>query len=336
MKIVYVVESLELGGGVKVILEHAEGLAARGHDVSIVTKDGRHDWRKVGVPVLEVSRFDETTLPEADVHVATWFPTVVPAVRAGRARKVIHFCQGYEAPHPHAFHRLGEIAEAYAQKVPKIVVSPHLKRTLEPLYPGPFHVIRQALPAADFAPREERNGPREPATIGVVGPFLSVKKGIDVALKAVRRLAGEGRAVRLHRASHMPLDERERLLFAPDEYGLLIPGTAMPAWYHRLDLLLHPSYDAEGFPLPPLEAMASGVPVVLTDIPSFESLPGDSVARVPEGDDEAMAFEAARLLDDAGLWRERRRRGLEVAGTFRLAPVLDELERIFSETLREV
>ena len=33
MKIVYVVESLELSGGVKVIVEHAEGLAARGHDV---------------------------------------------------------------------------------------------------------------------------------------------------------------------------------------------------------------------------------------------------------------------------------------------------------------
>ena len=51
MKIVYVVESLELSGGVKVIVEHAEGLAARGHDVSIVTRDSRHAWIPIRVPV---------------------------------------------------------------------------------------------------------------------------------------------------------------------------------------------------------------------------------------------------------------------------------------------
>jgi glycosyltransferase involved in cell wall biosynthesis len=332
MKIVYILESLETSGGVKVVVEHAGGLAARGHDVSIVTKGAPTGFMDVPVPVVHVPRFDATTLPTADIHVATWFPTVVPAVRAGRAR-VFHFCQGYEAPHPHEARRLPEIIEAYSQDIPKIVVSPHLRRMLEPLYPGPFHVVRQAIPAADFAPQEDRAGPRAPATIGVVGPFLSVKKGIDVALKAVRRLADGGRAVRLHRASHMPLDPAERALFAPDAYGHLVSGADMPGWYRRLDVLLHPSYDAEGFPLPPLEAMASGIPVVLTDIPSFESLPGDSVSRVPEGDDEAMAFETARLLDDPALWRARRLRGLEVAATFRLEPVLDELEHIFSEAL---
>jgi glycosyltransferase involved in cell wall biosynthesis len=331
MRIVYILESLEPGGGVKVLVEHAAGLAARGHDVSLVTKGGRTDWMDLPVPVLEVPRFDETTLPEADVHVATWFPTVVPTVKAARARRVFHFCQGYEAPHPHLKDRAAEIEEAYRQPIPKLVISRHLLRDIGH-FPGAKHVLRQALPAAFYAPGgPEPEGPRTPATIGVVGPFLSEKKGIGVALRAVQRLAAQGREVRLLRASHMPLDEGERRLFPPYEYGHLIPAGAMPAWYHRLDLLLHPSYDAEGFPLPPLEAMASGVPVVLTDIPSFEPVPSGSVARVPEGDDAAMALEAARLLDDAGLWRERRRRGLDVASTFPLEPVLDELERIFGE-----
>ena len=54
MRIVYVLESLEMSGGVKVIVEHAEGLASRGHDVALVTKDARHDWIEVGVPLIEV------------------------------------------------------------------------------------------------------------------------------------------------------------------------------------------------------------------------------------------------------------------------------------------
>ena len=153
MKVVYVVESLELSGGVKVVVEHAEGLAARGHDVSIVTRDARHDWLAIGVPIVAVPHFGPETLPEADVHVATWFPTVVPVVNAHRAARIFHFCQGYEAPHPHTFHRLDEIEEAYRQKVPKLLVSAHLLSQLEGRYPGPFHVLPQAIRAQDFAPR---------------------------------------------------------------------------------------------------------------------------------------------------------------------------------------
>ena len=330
MKIAYVLESLELSGGVKVIVEQAEGLAARGHDVVLVTKDARHDWIPVRVPVVQVPRFDASTLPPADVHVATWFPTVAPTVAARRAPRVFHFSQGYEAPHPHTRDRLPEIEEAYRQNVPKILISAHLLRDLEGRYPGPFHVLSQAIDASAFRPRgADPDGARRPAAVGVVGPFQAEKKGIVVALRAVARLRGEGRALRLHRASHMPEAPGEGALTAIDDYAHGKPASEMPAWYQALDLLIHPSFDAEGFPLPPLEAMASGVPVVLTDIPSYAPIPRDAAAFVPEGDDAAMAREAARLLDDASLWRQRRRAHGDVAATFTLGPVLDRLESIF-------
>ena len=331
MRIAWVLEDLGVAGGVRVVVELAEAFAGRGHDVLLVTR-GDPGWIRTRVPVLRVDAFDRGTLPEADVHVATFYTTVEPTVRAARARLVVHFCQGYEAPHPHLAAELPRIVAAYRLPVPKVVVSAHLVPLLEPLYPGPYFVVPQTIRAESFAPPDpDRAAPRDPPTVGVVGPFEAVMKGIRHALLGVARLRREGRDVRLHRASQLPLSTQERGLCAPDAYGLGIPAEEMPAWYAGLDVLVHPSFPAEGFPLPPLEAMASGVPVVLTDIPSFAPLPADAATRVPPGDPEAVATAVAALLDDHELWAGRRRRGLELARAFSVGRAVDTMEEAFQK-----
>lgn len=327
MKVVYVVSSLEVSGGVKVIVEHAEGLAARGHDVSIASLRPAEAWMPVRVPVTVVPRISAATLPEADVHVATWFETVVPTVRAARARRVVHFSQGYEAIYPHVAHRKAEIDEAYAQPIPKLLISSHLLGLFEGRFPGPYAVLPQAIRGEDYAPRDrDRDRPRTPPTIGIVGPFEALNKGIRVGLEAVALLRAAGRLVRIHRASQVPLTGQESAIASSDLYAHGASTAAMVGWYHGVDVLIHPSFEAEGFPLPPLEAMAAGVPVVLTEIPSFAPIPDDVVLRVPPGDAAAMASAAARLLDEPRLWAERRSKGLVHASTYTVERAVDVLE----------
>ena len=77
-----------------------------------------------------------------------------------------------------------------------------------------------------------------------------------------------------------------------------------------------PSF-AEGFGLPPLEAMASGVPVVCSDIPVFREVYGDAVRYVDPSRPESIAAGIREVLDDSGLSGTLRQRGRERASIYR-------------------
>ncbi len=99
--------------------------------------------------------------------------------------------------------------------------------------------------------------------------------------------------------------ERERIQHIAHEFGLYgsirfrgtIPYEQMPRLYHRCDLLVHTSmYEAEGMAV--LEALATGMPVVATDVGIAASLPDRIVHRVPVGDAHAIARSIVRSLHD--------------------------------------
>ncbi len=105
----------------------------------------------------------------------------------------------------------------------------------------------------------------------------------------------------------------------------------MPAWYRGLDLLLFaPFPEGEGLGLPPLEALASGTPVVLTDIPSLSFVPDEVVSRVLPGDASGMADAAEELIGAPDLWMRRRALGLAFASELRPARAIDALEGILA------
>jgi glycosyltransferase involved in cell wall biosynthesis len=77
-----------------------------------------------------------------------------------------------------------------------------------------------------------------------------------------------------------------------------------------------PSF-AEGFGLPPLEAMASGVPVVCSDIPVFREVYGDAVHFVDPHRPESIAEGIRRVLTDHLYATGLARKGRERSGLYR-------------------
>lgn len=89
----------------------------------------------------------------------------------------------------------------------------------------------------------------------------------------------------------------------------------LPALYSLAEVFAFPSH-YEGFGIPVLEAMACGTPVVCADNSSLPEVAGDAALMVEATDTEGLADALRRLITDADLRRELRRRGLAQAARF--------------------
>ena len=116
--------------------------------------------------------------------------------------------------------------------------------------------------------------------------------------------------------SDVIFEERDRSPFRND---VIFPGFIadddLPTLYSATDLFAFPSY-YEGFGLPPLEAMACGTPVVVSDAASLPEVVGDAGLTVPAEDTEALADALERGLLDEALRARLRADGLARAAKF--------------------
>jgi glycosyltransferase involved in cell wall biosynthesis len=226
----------------------------------------------------------------------------------------VHYCQGYEAFHGHNRADHPNIERAYAARLPAMVVSEHLGDLLRRRFDRPSRLVAPTL--EDFWRPPAAPANRRPPRILVVGPFEVDWKGVETALRAIRRLRSSGFACMVARLSQTPLGDAERSLLQAEEFHHRVPPRRAAAIFRHADLLLAPSREPEGFGLPVLEAMASGVPVVASDISCFRGFAAESAVLVPPADEAAFAEAARRLLSDASLHRHHRDAGLATAARF--------------------
>ena len=89
----------------------------------------------------------------------------------------------------------------------------------------------------------------------------------------------------------------------------------LPAVYNLARVLAHPAW-YEGFGLPPLEAMACGTPVVVSDRASLPELVGDAGLVAAADNPEAWRRALENVIGDADLAAGMKRRGILRAAQF--------------------
>ena len=94
-----------------------------------------------------------------------------------------------------------------------------------------------------------------------------------------------------------------------------VPDEELPAIYAGADLFAYLSF-FEGFGLPPLEAMACGVPVVVSNTSSLPEVVGDAGIAVEPGDVAAVAAAILKILTNTEFATELRERGIRRSTAF--------------------
>ncbi|EMA32754.1 glycosyltransferase family 4 protein [Haloarcula japonica] len=178
-----------------------------------------------------------------------------------------------------------------------------------------IEVVHNGIDTERFRPngpesdRIDHDGP----VVLFVGRLVEGKRPGD-AVAAVSQLSEE-RNAKLYVAGEGPLRSGRDEDHA--EFLGQLPYEEMPAVYRAADALILPSR-AEGLPRTVLEAMASGVPVVVSDLEQVASVIGDGGVIVPVGDVPGFV-EGLETVIDGGVADPR----VQVEGQFDWAETVE-------------
>jgi glycosyltransferase involved in cell wall biosynthesis len=269
-------------------------LAAQASSFDVV-----HDNQCLGWGILGLYRAGLPVV--ASVHHAVIIDRDLELARETRWRRRLALRRWYH------FHHMQDQVARRVQRV--ITVSQQSRHDIEEkmgVDPARIRVIPIAVDGTVFAP--------QPATARVPGRIFAVASA-DVSLKGV-----------------VPLLEAVASLRAQREVELVVLGEARPdgavartmtrlglrdtvrfvhgigeaevaRHYAEAEVAVVPSL-YEGFSIPALQAMASGVPLVATTagaLPEVAGRDGETALLVPPGDPAALARAIGALLDDAAL-----------------------------------
>ena len=202
-RIAYLLDRPEMCGGVKVVLQHAQMLGEAGYDVSVLGKGARPRWYRGPVDYQDYT-IDTDQIPPADLLIGTYWTTLAAAPNIGH-RRMVHFCQGYEAHYPHLTEHFREIRRVYDLSYPSLVISPHLGEFLHREHGKSWVGVQ---PPISIKP-PSRSEPRAHPRIIIHGIYECCWKGVKTALEIAGNLRAEGLKIEVTRVSLLDITDEE-------------------------------------------------------------------------------------------------------------------------------
>lgn len=341
-------------GGYKVVYEYANHLSARGHRVTVVlpamidpavsarerlyhvgryllwgstNRFGPKTWFQLRpeVRLKWVLTLDERNIPTGDAIVATGWPTAEYVARYGASKgKKFYFLQHFE----NWYGPDERVRATWRLPLRKIVIANWLRELAQELGETAAY-IPNGLDFSAFGCDIAISERREPHVAMLYHQF-DWKGSTDglLAMEVARRSVPELSATVF--SVYDPPANLPRWI----EYVQNAPQQRLRSIYNRASVFLAPSW-AEGWPLPPAEAMMSGAALVCTDIGGHReyAVHEQNALLAPARQPEALASALVRMLTDHTLRHRLATTALEDIGRFTWESAVNKFE---AELLRSV
>ena len=203
-------------------------------------------------------------------------------------------------------------------------------------------VIPLGIDAVEWRRRAQQAGPTLDTRYPLPERFwLSVtspnpNKGWQDLVRALAIARGLGLTIPMVIAGYWMPDQRRQLMTLATTLGIqdqvrflgYVEDDVLPALYARALGFVFPSR-REGFGLPVLEAMASGIPLIVSDEPAVFELAHGIAAVFPVGDPAGLAERMVQLAGDAPLRSRLAVQGLERSAEYSWARTVDQTVRVY-------
>lgn len=222
----------------------------------------------------------------------------------------------------------------------RIAPSRAAEKTFAPYMPGDYEIIPGGVDTdffnPDVRPRISGDQPR----VLYLGR-LDERKGLPVLLQAFPRIRAQLPDARLIVVGRGPLERHCRELVVKlgiahsVEFFGFVPEEELPGYYRSCDLYCSPALGGESFGIVLLEAMASGLPVVASDIPGYDEVIEDGVngLLVPPQNPELLARAVITVLKDPELKARLARGGRRFALAHSWDRIARKVEEFYYRTI---
>jgi len=211
-------------------------------------------------------------------------------------------------------------------------------------FPGDYAIIPNGIDIQRFTPLNNHAGqePLPEAPIILFVGRLELRKGFPYLLQAFARVRQHFRKARLLVVGPFHVNTamvRNRFSAQYDLQGVdflgQVPDTALPQLYRNADIFCAPSVDYESFGIVLLEAMASGTPVVASDIPGYRTVVqhGKQGLLVAPKSPRAIAKGIVQLLQDNVRRHQMRRAAKARAAAFDWEVITDDILSFYHRTI---
>ncbi len=185
-----------------------------------------------------------------------------------------------------------------------------------------------------MSPREDFSG-RKILYVGTIEPRKGIDKLLD-AFEIVMKEIPDAELILCGKIGWKVEKLAERISkmveqFPNVKYLGYVDDEKLIKLYREVDVCVYPSI-YEGFGLPPLEAMACGCPVIVSNSSSLPEVVGDAGILVNPYNVDEIAKAIIRVLRDDELKKKMSLLGIERAKKFKLDKQLDEMVKIIKST----